>query len=211
MWNNDLKLERDIEGHTEYVLSLVRNKKGHLYSTARDGTLRHWSRPLKNNNNEILQQVVLDDLTAVYCVDDILFSGDDKGIVTKWYNHKPGCHYNIIEEVKSMIVENNVLYTARDVDAVVTDISPGVESYVTIATIPGRSPLALSGPLVDGHKKYLICTTRDGKGITVIRNSKPFDVVWSKEVNPLLLVIRSFEYFRFNYARISSYRMHMIG
>lgn len=189
MWDHNLKLERDIEGHTEYVLSLTLNKKGHLYSTARDGTLRHWSRPLKNNNNEILQQVVLDDLTAVFCVDDILFSGDDKGTVTKWYNHKPGCHYNIIEEVKSMIVENNILYTARDLDAVITDISPGVESYVTMATIPGRSPLTLSGPLVDGHKKYLICTTRDGKGIEVIRNSKPFDVIWTKEVNPLLMAI----------------------
>lgn len=184
MWDHDLNFVRDLEGHLEYVLSLAHNTKGHLYSTGRDGTLRHWSRPLKNNNHETLQQVVLDELTAVFCVEDVLFSGDDKGTVTKWYNHKPGCQYNIIEEVKSMIVENNILYTARDVDAVVTDITPGGESYVTKATIPGRAPLTLSGPLVDGHKKYLICTTRDGKGITVIRNATPYNVVWTKEVRP---------------------------
>lgn len=183
MWDHDLKFERDIVGHTEPVLSLAFNTKGLLYSTARDGTLRYWSRPLKNNHHEILQQVVLDELTAVYCEEDVLFSGDDKGTVTKWYHHKPGCQYNIIEEVKSLIVENNILYTARDVDAVITDITPGHQSYVTKATIPGRAPLALSGPLVQGHKKFLICTTRDGKGIQVIRNSKPYDVIWTKEVN----------------------------
>lgn len=194
MWNHDLKHERNIEGHTEYVLSLAHNSKGHLYSTARDGTLRYWSRPLKTNCNEILQQVVLDELTAVYCVDDLLFSGDDKGIVTKWYHHKPGYQFNIIEEVKSMIVENNVLYTARDVDAVITDITHRAEnrrqscvddtpSYITRATIPGRAPLTLSGPLVNGHKKFLICTTRDGKGITVVKNSTPYNIIWTKEVN----------------------------
>lgn len=182
MWDHDLNFVRDIEANKDYVLSLAVNTKGHLYSTARDGTLRYFPRPLKNNNSEILQQVVLDDLTAVCCVEDVLFSGDDKGTVTKWYNHKPGCQYNIIEEVKSMHVENNILYTARDLDAVITDIRPGQESYVTKATIPGRAPLTLSGPLVDGHKKYLVCTTRAGKGITVIRNSQPYDVIWTKEV-----------------------------
>lgn len=192
MWDHDLNFVRDIEGHTEYVLSLTLNTKGYLYSTARDGTLRFWPRPLKNNNNEILQQVVLDDLTAVCCVEDVLFSGDDKGTVTKWYNHKPGCQYNIIEEVKSMLVENNILYTARDLDAVITDITPGGESYITKATIPGRSPLALSGPLVNGHSKYLICTTREGKGIEVIRNSAPYDIIWTKEVQDSLSHERSF-------------------
>lgn len=182
MWTHDLEYVRDIEGHSECILSLAQNKKGVLYSTSRDGSLRYWPRPLKTNNHERLQQVVVDDLTAVYCDEDVLFSGDDKGTVTKWYNHKPGCQYNIIEEVKSLIVENHMLYTARDVDVVITDITPGMESYVTKATIPGRAPLALSGPSVDGHKKYLICTTRSGKGITVIRNSGPYDIIWTKEV-----------------------------
>lgn len=181
MWDHELNFVRDIEGHTEYVLSIARDPKtGNLYSTARDGTLRFWSRPLKNNNNEVLQQVVLDDLTAVSCADGLLYSGDDKGTVTKWYNHKPGCCYNIIEEVKSMHIENNMLYTARDVDVVVTDI--GHHNSVTKATIPGRAPIALAGPLFEDHKQWIACTTRLGKGLEIIRNSQPYDVVWTKEV-----------------------------
>lgn len=41
----------------------------------------------------------MDDVTALYCVDNILYSGDDKGIVTKWYHNQVGCQYNVLEEV----------------------------------------------------------------------------------------------------------------
>lgn len=85
-----------------------------------------------------------------------------------------------------MCVENNTLYTVRELDACITDITPGIMNFATIATIPGRAPLALIGPAVDGSKKYhkyLLFTTRDGKGLTLVRNELPYEVVWTKEVS----------------------------
>lgn len=167
------------------MLALAATSKDQLYSSSRDGSTRFFRSPLKNDHNEVILQTVTDDIIQLVVVKDVLYSGDDKGVVTKWYQNKVGCQYNIIEEVKSMCVENNVLYTARDSDAVITDITPGVMNYSTKATIPGRAPIALVGPIVDGHKKYLVCTTRDGKGLVLIRNSSPFDVVWTKEVTTI--------------------------
>lgn len=190
---------KDIQAHKEYILAMAVNNHDQLYSAGRDGTLRFFKNPFKSNVNEVLMQVVTEDITALWVVDDLLFSGDDKGTVTKWLHnrnqvitihsesHTKVSQYNIIEEVKSMIVENDILYTARDLDAVVTNITPGMMSCSTRAVIAGRAPLALVGPKVDGHRKFLVCITRDGKGITLIRNTKPFDIFWTKEVSiPLI-------------------------
>lgn len=187
-----MKLVKEIAAHKDYVLALAVNSLDQLYSSSRDGTLQFFKNPeWKHNHPEVLLQTVLDDVTALCCVDEILYSGDDKGIVTKWYHNKVGCQYNILEEVKSISVENTNLYTARDSDAVITDIKPGVMNYSTKATIPGRAPLVLFGPLVDGHKKYLAFITRDGKGITLVKNSVPFDVAWTKEVSQIMSNIQS--------------------
>lgn len=182
-----MKFLREITVHKDYILALAATSKDQLYTSSRDGTTRFFRAPLKNDHNETILQTVTDDITALIVVKDVLFSGDDKGIVTKWYHNKVGCQYNIIEEVKSMWVENDILYTARDSDAVVTDIKPGIMNFSTKATIPGRAPLALIGPVVDGHRKYLVFTTREGKGCTLVRNTVPFEVVWTKEVSAINL------------------------
>lgn len=41
----------------------------------------------------------MDDVTALYCIDNTLYSGDDKGIVTKWYHNQVSCQYNVLEAV----------------------------------------------------------------------------------------------------------------
>lgn len=182
-----MKFLREITCHKDYILAFAATSKDQLYTSSRDGTTRFFRTPLKNDHNEVILQTVTDDITQLICVKDVLFSGDDKGIITKWYNNKVGCQYNIMEEVKSMWVENDILYTVRNTDAVITDITPGIMNYSTKGTIPGRAPLALIGPIVDGHKKYLVFTTRDGKGVTLVRNAVPYEVVWTKEVGILLL------------------------
>jgi len=78
----------------------------------------------------------------------------------------------------------NLLYTARDLDCVITDLLSGkTGTYVTIATIVGRAPVALFGAKENGISMYLVFTTRDGKGISLVRNKKPFESVWNKEVS----------------------------
>lgn len=82
-----------------------------------------------------------------------------------------------------MAVEGTSLYTVRDLDVVITDIKPGIMSYTTKGTVEGCAPLLLFGPTVDGHKKYLACITRDGKGIFLYDNAVPFKQLWKKEVS----------------------------
>lgn len=156
IWSPDLKFVREITVHRDYILALAATSTNVLYASSRDGSTRCFSSPLENDHNEVILQTIADDITQLVVVNDVLFSGDDKGIVTKWYHNKVESQYNLLEEIKSMYVENDYLYIARDSDAVVTDIKPGLMNYTTKATIPGRAPLTLIGPIVDGHKKFLV-------------------------------------------------------
>lgn len=144
MWTKDLKFSREIAIHKDYsLLALVVNSHKQLYSCGRDGSLRYFRRPWSHDHNDILLQTVMDDVTCLYIENDILFSADDKGIVTKWYHNQVGGQYNVGEEVRSMAVEENSLYTVRESDVVITDITPHMMSQVTKGTIPGRYPLIL--------------------------------------------------------------------
>lgn len=117
-----------------------------------------------------------------------LWSGDDKGVIISWRNDRIAFKYNLIEEVRSLWVENRLLYTARDLDAVITDlgVSRSGMQYVTIGTIAGRAPLALIGmrrppePPKWPHSRraYLVFTTRDGCGVQMVKNDRRFETVW---------------------------------
>lgn len=147
VWTKDLKFSREIAIHKDYpVLALVVNSHKQLYSCGRDGSLRYFRRPWSHDHNDILLQTVMDDVTCLYVENDILYSGDDKGIITKWYHNQVGGQYNVTEEVKSMAVEENTLYTVRESDVVITDITPHQMAQVTKGTIPGRYPLILMCP-----------------------------------------------------------------
>lgn len=138
-----------------------------------------------------------DEIGALCCSNGVLWSGDDKGVVIKWVDHKIAFKYNIVEEVRSMCVENTFLYTSRDLDAVITDVGNSkTGQYVCIGTIPGRAPLVLVGPeivtKVEGkeekvQRKWLVFVTRDGKGLMMVKNDRKFEKVWSKEVKTIFL------------------------
>lgn len=109
VWDKDLKFGREIAIHKDFpVLSLVVNDHKQLYSSGRDGSLRYFRRPWSHDYNDIMLQTVMDDVTCLYIVDNILYSGDDKGIVTKWYHNQVGCQYNVLEEVRAMAVEGEL-------------------------------------------------------------------------------------------------------
>lgn len=87
------------------------------------------------------------------------------------------------------------MYTVRETDVVLTDITPLTMSQVTKATIPGRYPLLLVGKLAvrrpstivqempaPVHRKFIVCATRDGKGIVVASNDT-YKTLSTKEVS----------------------------
>lgn len=112
LWDSNVKFGREIfthqiEGERFAVLALSANDHKQLYSSARDGTLRFFRRPWSHDHNDIMLQTVMDDVTALTHSrnTNTLYSGDDKGIATKWYHNQVGCQYNVLEEVKSLVVE----------------------------------------------------------------------------------------------------------
>lgn len=109
VWDKDLKFAREIAIHKDFsVLALAVNKQKQIFSSGRDGSLRYFKRPWSHDTNDILLQTVADDVTCLHIADNTLYSGDDKGIVTKWYHNAVGCQYNVMEEVRSMAVEGNI-------------------------------------------------------------------------------------------------------
>lgn len=196
VWNKDLKFGREIAIHKDFsLLALVVNSHKQLYSSGRDGSLRYFRRPWSHDHNDILLQTVMDDVTCLHVANDTLYSADDKGIVTKWYHNQVGAQYNVLEEVRSMAIEEHILYTVGDKDVVISDVTPR-ENQVIKATIPGRTPLLLIGmekpppaegrrpsmiPEVSKLKKFIAFATRDGKGIVIVKNESPYKVLVTKE------------------------------
>lgn len=125
-----------------------------------------------------------DSILAMVYVDGQLFTGDEKGVVTKWKNDKILFKYNLVEEVKTLGVEKNYIYTARDLDVVISEMLPGKSGrYSTKGVVSGKSPLALVGGTTDGSKKFLVFADRTGKGLILVNNlpGEKFVILWTVE------------------------------
>lgn len=192
-----MQLVKEIDAHESYIYALAVDEAADcLYSSSCDGTIRYFQSPLTSDESAELMRTQHDEIGALFCGNGVLWSGDDKGVVIKWVDRKIAFKYNIVEEVRSMCVENTLLYTARDLDAVITDVGNSkTGQYVCVGTVPGRAPLALVGPEVETstgsgtstvvriRRKWLVFTTRDGKGLMMVNNDRKFEKVWSKEVS----------------------------
>ncbi|KAJ6637963.1 hypothetical protein Bhyg_10694 [Pseudolycoriella hygida] len=183
VWGKDLQFQREIPIHKNFaVLAIVANLQNHIYTCGRDGSLRYFRVPWRNSNNDILLQAVATDVTALFCVGNLLYSGDDKGIIKRWYNNRISCQLNVKKEVKSVAVDGSNLFTAGDKEILITDLKPDIEDEDgTKAKIPGRGPLILFGPKISNHQEFVVFLTRDGKGITLVDNVFPFEVIWTEE------------------------------
>lgn len=153
---------------------------GQLYTSSCDGHVKFIKDPA--NNDEIEELVCCDDpIISMYSNEDLLYTGDEKGVVTKWKNNKMLFKYNIVEEVKSLAAEGTLIFTARDLDVVVSDTLPGKSGkYSTKAVFPGRAPLTLLGNTVDKKKTFIAFTDRSGKGLVLAKNlpGENFATAW---------------------------------
>jgi len=96
-------------------------------------------------------------------------TGDDKGGVTSFENGKFKFTINIVEGVKSLFVEKHWFYTLLNMDLSVHEVTSSGK-YVMKASIPGKFPVTLFGEKTDGRSKHVAILTRDGRGITIIKN-----------------------------------------
>lgn len=127
-----------------------------------------------------------DAIQSMYCEGDVLYAGDDKGVVSNWENDKMLFKFNLVEEVKSLAAEQGWIYTVRDLDMVISEVVKGKSGkYVTRAVVEGKSPLCLVAPTTDQRHKYVAFADRTGKGLCMIKNSpeEKFKLMWEHPVS----------------------------
>uniref|UniRef100_A0A182NCV7 Zinc finger protein ZPR1 n=1 Tax=Anopheles dirus TaxID=7168 RepID=A0A182NCV7_9DIPT len=186
VWSKDLRLVKELTPHEGYIYAMAIDSKGQLYTSGCDGTIKCLTSPL--TGDECKELLKCNDEIECLFVDpkDNLYSGDDKGIITMWIDQRIKYKFNVVEQVRSMAIQNNIIYSIRDNDLTVTEIIEGSASgrFMTKASIPGRCPVRLCGGSTEaGVFNNVAILTRDGMGVTMIRNNKKehYPVMWTKE------------------------------
>ncbi|CAD6994559.1 unnamed protein product [Ceratitis capitata] len=180
IWDNDLNLIKNVDAHEAYIYAMAINERnGKLYSSSCDGCVKFISPPYQQTEQLFCCE---DAIQAMYCDGETLYTGDEKGVVTNWVDDKIKFKYNLVEEVKSLAAEKSLIYTVRDLDVVVSDMIAGKSGkYSNKAVLPGKSPLALVGPVIDDKRTFLAFADRTGKGLSFVKNlpQQKFENVWN--------------------------------
>lgn len=185
VWTKDLTLKKEVSVHEAWIYAMAVDSTGRLYSSSADGTIRSLADPLQSDKVEELLKCS-DDIESLF-VDskDNFYSGDDKGIITMWVDRKIKFKFNLVEQMRSIAVQNNFIYSIRDNDLTITEVMEGSSTgrYITKASIPGKSPVALCGSYANTINSHVAIVTRDGLGVVCIKNSNKehFPAVWTKE------------------------------
>lgn len=185
VWTKDLSLKKEVAVHEAWIYAMAVDSVGRIYSSSADGTIRSLPDPLQSDKVEEMLKCS-DDIESLF-VDskDNLYSGDDKGIITMWVDRKIKFKFNLVEQMRSIAVQNNFIYSIRDNDLTITEVLEGSSTgrYITKASIPGKSPVALCGAYTNTTNSHVAIVTRDGLGVVGIRNSNKehFPVLWTKE------------------------------
>lgn len=185
VWTKDLTLKKEVSVHEAWIYAMAVDSVGRIYSSSADGTIRSLAAPLQSDKVEEMLKCS-DDIESLF-VDskDNLYSGDDKGIITMWVDRKIKFKFNLVEQMRSIAVQNNFIYSIRDNDLTITEVLEGssIGRYITKASIPGKSPVALCGAYANSTNSHVAIVTRDGLGVVCIKNNSKehFPVVWTKE------------------------------
>ncbi|XP_058839021.1 uncharacterized protein LOC131694561 [Topomyia yanbarensis] len=185
VWTKELSLKKEVAVHEAWIYAMAVDSLGRIYTSSCDGTIRCLLNPLQSDDvKELLK--CSDEIESLFVdTKDNLWSGDDKGIVTMWTDHKIKFKFNLVEQVRSLAIQNNLIYSIRDNDLTITEVLEGSSTgrYITKASVPGKSPVALCGSCSNNVYSNVAIITRDGLGITFIKNSSKehFSVQWTKE------------------------------
>ncbi|KAF7268834.1 hypothetical protein GWI33_018178 [Rhynchophorus ferrugineus] len=165
IWSADLVKLNEVQAHPCSVYCLVIHKDT-LWSCSNDGTIKSWDaetlKPIQTlvENDEV-------EYWQLAILDNCLVAGDDKGNISVYKGDKLYGQINLAEPVKAMIVSDNMIFTVRDLDLVITEIKTEGENvqYGVKKTFMGRAPVTLIGD------KLFAYSTREGKEIVINENN----------------------------------------
>jgi len=181
VWDLDLNFKREIPVHDAYIYAITTDSEGRLYTSSLDGTIKLINNPVDSDDFSVILEHQ-NEIEALFVDNDRFFCGDDRGGVTCFENGKLKYTINVVEGVKSLYVENELLYTLFNNDLSIHEMREGGK-YIMKMSIPGKFPVTLFGEKTDGRSQYIAILTRDGKGVKIVKNAlkEKFQVLTTKE------------------------------
>lgn len=160
---------KDISVHSDaHIYALTIDSNGRLYSSSCDGSIKFIDNPLESDDAKILLQHE-NEIEALFTENTLFYCGDAGGGVTCFEDGKFKFKMNIVEAVKSLFVEGNLVYTLLNLDLSIHEVRAS-GNYSHVGSVPGKYPVTLFGSKVNGRSSYIAILTRDGKGVTIIGN-----------------------------------------
>ncbi|XP_045491268.1 uncharacterized protein LOC123691084 [Colias croceus] len=156
--NADLSASAKWLAHDVQLFAIAASDK-HVYSTSNDGTIRVWT---FNGDKVVEIATVGTDIGALYILNGKqLYAGDEGGNIFVYEDNILIASYNVLEEVKDVIVNPPYMFTARDLYVTVTEIKPdeSKDRFVTRHVMEGRAPLRI----INGS--YLLAIARGGNSL----------------------------------------------
>ncbi|KAK7866600.1 hypothetical protein R5R35_010433 [Gryllus longicercus] len=141
VWSSDLKLIKEFQAHQSvvYDMAIIGNT---LYTCSNDGKVLAWDVETFEKKATLLESE--NEIYKFYVDNEKLYAGDDQGVVRLWENDEFLLVFNLVEEVRGLVVTDKLLFTVRDRDVCVTEIGEKGH-YATRKTIEGSSPICLVG------------------------------------------------------------------
>ncbi|KAJ8952925.1 hypothetical protein NQ318_006542 [Aromia moschata] len=164
-WSMDLTKIAEVQAHPCSVYALTASDDT-LYSCSNDGTIKSFSLDTLQEKGVVIKDEQL-EFTKVIYANGNLFSSDNEGSVKVWKNGTFYDSFNVAEGIKDMAISNNIIYTVKDLDLIITDVKLDGEKlqYGTKKSFMGRAPVALVGD------KLVVFTGREGKDIIIHENN----------------------------------------
>ncbi|KAF5301565.1 hypothetical protein FQR65_LT08870 [Abscondita terminalis] len=161
IWDNDLKLLKQIQAHPCSVFSITIGTNC-IYSCSNDGTVKSYSL------DDLKETVIFEDRNEMYKVnfnEGKLYVGDDGGLVRIFLNDKLVGILEVMHPVTDLLALGNIIYSARDLYVLISEIHPEGKRMGTLKALEGRTPICVIG-------EKLCFPSRSGKDIFVHQNSK---------------------------------------
>lgn len=167
VYNPDLTIFQTLQAQFNTINALC-FFNGDLITTGNDGIIKVWNvsdftikHSLEKHDNEV---------RVLKARDDKLFSADMNGKVKIWdKNYQLLFTLSVVEEVWSMDMARDIIYTARSNDVTCTQIGfkamsvPGETKFIILDTFEGRGPMCIADDKI-------VYTNREGTVLLVKEN-----------------------------------------
>lgn len=172
VWDKDLNLMSELVAGESWLYAIAVSDTGKVYVGSNDGSLRIVADPLKDKESKKVLEC-REEILSVCCDKNKVYCGDDKGVVSAFEDDKFISRIETSESCNGLKVEDNFIFTIRDKDLSVNTMTTTklLASLTNRTVIPGRAPIDLFGPVVNGHHSYIVLPYRGGKGFVVLYNS----------------------------------------